>query len=327
MAYNYESHEKLIEDARRHYGSAPPKFTNEYRRTRACREKEVILPAVDGQRPTTKDQKLGIVTSQQYNDNYFFWTLNINGQNAIVKAVAPGNNVYVRWLGIGQGREGFAENPVAFAFTNRKAARNHQSNSQGIFDLVDALGDTSSLSSDSDSAPQFMSKSPFQKANTSGGQRSKITHQRPSDSPDHVSGDDNTLGQSCSTQNRTSRPSTARKDNRSTFTRNIPRERPQPRVPARKVGRKTRSAIQAQTPDTGSQSSSSETSVVQGRAKRDGLTSVSIKARPKTAELSIEDEIKALARSEEEQQREMQFFMDSISKVMDMKVSKSFSRG
>ncbi|KAL8721328.1 MAG: hypothetical protein Q9181_007735 [Wetmoreana brouardii] len=104
----FQVNEQALQELHKHYADAKPPFTLERRRGQnAVRdEKRVVMATSDGRHPFSSDNETnptyGIIVARAWSEKYYFWTLDHEGCQFIVKAkgTSPlGGVAYRRGLG------------------------------------------------------------------------------------------------------------------------------------------------------------------------------------------------------------------------------------
>ncbi|KAL8923474.1 MAG: hypothetical protein Q9208_004602 [Pyrenodesmia sp. 3 TL-2023] len=125
-----ELYEKILDGARKHYGSAKPVFASRIAPTYVGDRKRILLPNLDGSYPVDPtERKFAFLTARAWGERYFFWTHDVGQRRCVVQGrgrvwskTADQKLLvsYREWLGAehldvrdGFGRENLAFNPPA----------------------------------------------------------------------------------------------------------------------------------------------------------------------------------------------------------------------
>ncbi|KAL8799341.1 MAG: hypothetical protein Q9200_007561, partial [Gallowayella weberi] len=132
------SYGQLIQQARQQYVNTVPPFTFEGRWLKDGHLYEVVLASPSGQHPHLAAlMTRKVLLAVGWNTKLCFWTLEAGCERWIVALVnpiftEPDNNIripYNRWLGVGQGVDGFSDHPVAFLAPTNMNNRSYLENS------------------------------------------------------------------------------------------------------------------------------------------------------------------------------------------------------
>lgn len=121
----------LLEAAIKHYRDELPPFVMRRASQRSRSKGSVADKTVILAENNSDDPKLPLVRTLVYrtwNDTYGFWTLDLNGERLIVKALSGGSNggaAYRPWLGCSKG---FQSQPIAYSFLKRHAGGSVKNN-------------------------------------------------------------------------------------------------------------------------------------------------------------------------------------------------------